>query len=68
MPNNTVRLELALLSHPYTIAIKDSGLGLTVNPVLNVRKPSPGPGRTRRLIGDEEKRLIEACNAHPFLG
>ncbi len=40
--NNTVRLELALLSHLYTVAIQEWGLGLTFNPVLNIRKPSPG--------------------------
>lgn len=46
--NNTVRLELALLSHLYTVAIQEWGLGLTFNPVLNIRKPSPGDGRDRR--------------------
>jgi len=68
--NNTVRLELALLSHMYTMAIKEWSLGLTANPVLNIRKPSPGQGRNRRLNDDEEKRLLEACNAHsnPYLG
>ena len=68
--NNTVRLELALLSHLYTIAIKEWGLGLVANPVLNTRKPSPGKGRSRRLSKDEEIRLLEACDAHsnPFLG
>ena len=68
--NNTVRLELALLSHMYTIAIKEWSLGLTANPVLNIRKPSPGQGRNRRLNGDEEIRLLEACDEHsnPFLG
>ncbi len=40
-----------------------------MNPVANVRKPSPGKGRTRRLSGDEEDRLFRACRAHsnPFL-
>ncbi len=68
--NNTVRLELALLSHMYTIAIKEWSLGLTANPVLNIRKPSPGQGRNRRLNGDEEVRLLKACDEHsnPFLG
>lgn len=68
--NNTVRLELAVLSHMYTIAIKEWSLGLVVNPVLNIRKPSPGQGRNRRLHGDEEQRLLEACDAHsnPYLG
>lgn len=68
--NNTVRLELALLSHMYTIAIKEWGLGLIANPVLNIRKPSPGQGRNRRLNNDEEQRLLDACDAHsnPYLG
>ena len=68
--NNTVRLELALLSHMYTIAIKEWSLGLIANPVLNIRKPSPGQGRNRRLNGDEEARLLKSCDEHsnPFLG
>jgi len=67
--NNTVRLELALLSHMYTIAIKEWSLGIISNPVLNIRKPSPGQGRNRRLNENEEQRLLEACSAHsnPFL-
>jgi integrase len=68
--NNTVRLELALLSHLYTVAIQEWGLGLTFNPVLNIRKPSPGDGRDRRLSPDEERRLLAAVNGHsnPMLG
>lgn len=68
--NNTVRLDLALLSNLYTVAIKEWGLGLTINPVRNVRKPSAGKGRNRRLEGDEEDRLLKACDEHsnPFLG
>lgn len=68
--NNTVRLELALLSHMYTVAIQEWGTGLIANPVLNVRKPSPGNGRNRRLNGNEEERLLKACDVHtnPFLG
>jgi len=68
--NNTVRLELALLSHLFTVAIQEWGVGLTFNPVLNIRKPSPGEGRDRRLSPDESLRLISAVNAHsnPMLG
>ncbi|MBS5848377.1 Tyrosine recombinase XerC [Pseudomonas hunanensis] len=68
--NNTVRLELALLSHLFTVAIQEWGLGLTFNPVLNIRKPSPGEGRNRRLSADEERRLLSAVNKHsnPMLG
>jgi integrase len=68
--NNTVRLELALLGHLFTIAIKEWGFGLVVNPVMSIRRPAPGPGRNRRLTEDEEKRLLAAVDAHsnPMLG
>lgn len=49
MSNNTVRLELALLGHLYTTAIQEWGLGLTINPVANVKKPSAGNGRNHSL-------------------
>jgi integrase len=62
--NNTVRLELALLGHLFTIAIKEWGLGLVVNPVMSIRRPAPGPGRNRRLTEDEEKRLLAAVDVH----
>lgn len=67
---NTVRLELALLSHLFTVAIQEWRIGLPMNPVLNIRKPSPGQGRDRRLSADEERRLVAAVNAHsnPMLG
>ncbi|MDD1016946.1 site-specific integrase [Pseudomonas rubra] len=68
--NNTVRLELALLGHLYSTAIKEWGLGLTFNPVASVRKPKPGKGRERRFVDDEEDRLLNAVDAHsnPMLG
>jgi len=67
---DTVRLELALLSHLFTIAIKEWRLGLIYNPVSNIRKPAPGKGRDRRLGADEEKTLLRACDRHsnPMLG
>lgn len=70
LSNNTVRLELALLGHLYSVAIKEWGLGLTINPVANVKKPAAGHGRNRRLEGDEEQRLLEACDqySNPLLG
>jgi len=68
--NNTVRVELALLSNLFTVAIQEWGLGLTHNPVTTIRKPSPGRGRDRRLTADEEKRLLETVDRHsnPMLG
>lgn len=56
---NTVRLELALLSHLYTIAIKEWGWPLA-HELSNVRKPKAPRGRERRLVEDEEERLLAA--------
>lgn len=64
MSATSVRLELALISHLYTIAIKEWGMGLVVNPVSNIRKPKPAKGRNRRLVGNEEERLLNVCESH----
>jgi integrase len=68
--NDTVRLDLALLGHMFTIAIREWGVNLPSNPVLNIRKPVPGPGRNRRLTADEELRLLSAVDqySNPMLG
>jgi len=68
--NNTVRIELAMLGHLFRTAIQEWGIGLTFNPVANIRKPSPGPGRNRRLNLDEQQRLFAAADGHsnPMLG
>jgi hypothetical protein len=58
--NNAVRLELALLSHLLTVAIKEWGIRLPFNPVANIRQPAPGAGRNRRLTPAESKRLLAA--------
>ena len=67
---NTVRLELALLGHLFTVAMQEWGIGLAYNPVANIRKPSPGEGRDRRLASTEETKLMEAVSNHsnPMLG
>jgi len=57
---NTVRLDLALLSHIFSTAIREWRLGLVQNPVANIRKPKAGEGRDRRLNVDEEHRLRKA--------
>ena len=44
-----VRLGLSLLSHLFTIAIKEWRLGLINRPVANFREPAPGKGCDRRL-------------------
>lgn len=64
---NTVRIELALLSHIYSVAASDWGMPL-INPVKQARKPKLPKGRERRLDPHrdengktEEQRLLEAC-------
>lgn len=57
---STVRLELALLSHLFTIALKEWGLPVD-NPVRAIRLPKLPAGRDRRLCGDEETKLMQAC-------
>lgn len=67
---NTVRLELALLSHMYTTAIREWRVGVTYNPVAQIRKPPPGAGRRRRLSRREERALLAGCDefSNPMLG
>ena len=60
---NSIRLYLAHLSHLYNVARKEWGMVELVNPVELVRKPKLPQGRDRRLVGDEEARLLAACAA-----
>ena len=53
-----------MLGHLFRIAIQEWGIGLTFNPVANIRKPSPGAGRDRRLNSEEQQRLFDAVAAH----
>lgn len=56
---NTVRLELALLSHLYTIAIREWSLPLE-HELKKVSRPKADPGRERRLQPGELARLLAA--------
>lgn len=56
----TVRKELALLSRVLDTAMREWGVALPANPVRHVSKPAPGRARDRRLVGDEEARLMAA--------
>lgn len=60
---NTVRLHLALLSHLFNVARTEWGMEALSNPVELVRKSRVPRGRDRRLVGDEEDRLLAACRA-----
>lgn len=64
--SNTVRLELAIISHLFTIAAQEWGLPVS-NPIQSIRKPKGSNARTRRFEGDEEQRLMAASAKHPYL-
>ncbi|KIQ01088.1 DNA recombinase [Agrobacterium tumefaciens] len=67
-PSTTVR-ELAILSHVLEVAMRDWGLPLAKNVVKLVRRPVIRNERSRRLTGNEEQRLLDACDSGkiPFL-
>lgn len=59
-----MKSELDLLSKVLGYAEKERGITLPAgNPVSKVRKPSPGKGRDRRLVGEEATRLLDQCEA-----
>lgn len=65
----TVVRELNTISHALEIAQREWGVYLARNPVKLVRRPTPPRGRTRRLEGDEEQRLLAAADQgrNPFM-
>jgi integrase len=69
---STVRLELTLLSHVFTIAIKEWGMESLRNPVAMIRLPSRPLGRERRVghereCGTDELEAIIAASQSPQL-
>ena len=63
---NTVRIRVALLSHLFNVARTAWGMESLSNPVELVKgqRPKLPPGRTRRLVGDEETRLLNAARTY----
>jgi len=57
---NTVRLELAVISAMFNHARKDWSMPME-NLIKGIRTPKIPPGRERRLVGDEEQRLLLAA-------
>ena len=61
----TVDRELRIISHLFTIAVKEWGMAGLVNPVSQIRKPKLPPGRDRRLFpGELEKILANTESPH----
>ena len=58
----TVNRYLALLSHVFTIAVKEWEW-MAVNPVMQISKPKESRGRTRFLSDKEREKLLNACRS-----
>ncbi|MBB5447878.1 MULTISPECIES: site-specific integrase [unclassified Paraburkholderia] len=50
---NTIRLELQVISHLFEIARKEWGFETLMNPLKNIRKPTGSRARDRRLLPGE---------------
>ncbi len=63
---NTIRIHLALLSHLFNTARTAWGMESLTNPVDLVKgqRPKLPGGRTRRLVGDEQVRLLAAAQVY----
>ncbi|MBM1170354.1 site-specific integrase [Microvirga arabica] len=59
--SSTVVRELAIISHAIEVAQREWGYHLAFNPVKRVRRPIVANARSRRLEGEEEQRLLDAC-------
>jgi len=58
----TVRHALSLLSRVINLAMKEWGINLPHgNPCSQIKMPDQAKSRDRRLVGDEEERLLAAC-------
>ena len=58
----TIIRELNTISHAIDTAQREWGIHLARNPTKMVRRPSAPKGRTRRLEGDDEAKLLVACD------
>ena len=58
LAENTVRLDLALISHLFTIARREWGMEGLTNPIKNIAMPSGSNERTRRLVGNEQELIL----------
>jgi integrase len=66
--NATVNRYCSVLSHAFTIAVKEWGW-MQENPMMKIKKLKEPRGRVRFLNDEERERLLEACqeSSSPFL-
>ena len=58
----TIRRELGLLQHIFTVAQREWGITLPNNPVAGIKKPNGDEPRDRRLQDGELDRLLAHCS------
>lgn len=69
LAENTIRLDIALLSVVFETARKEWGMESLGNPCKSIKLPGGSNKRERRLVGNEESFLIRAvqeCCRNPF--
>lgn len=59
--SGTVLREMQLLSHLFSVAMREWGIALHSNPVNLVRKPAPGKARDKVLTDTQREALLLAC-------
>ena len=64
---STVNREMNLISHVFTICIKEWGMASLVNPVSQIRRPRNPESRERRLQLGELEKILEHTDS-PMLG
>jgi integrase len=58
---NHIRLHRAVISNLFTVARREWGMESLENPADLVSNPKLPQGRNRRLVDDEEEKLLAAC-------
>jgi integrase len=60
---NTIRLDLAVLSHLFTVARNEWGFEDLNNPTIHISFPKLPPGKTRRLLDGELELISKNTNS-----
>ena len=60
----TIKRRFVILSHLYKVATQEWGMGDLVNPVQYVSIPRSQNARDRRLVDDEQARLLSAAHTY----
>ena len=60
----TIKRRFVILSHLYKVATQEWGMGELINPVQYVSIPRSQNARDRRLVDDEQARLLTAAHAY----